>query len=150
MIEHLFGDAPGSKVIDMSTTGATHTSGAAGPRHLRLVTDHPARRGRPPRIGTPQRLASSLAGLATGFALGAIATVLGGGDGRTLATIALACLGLTVPALVACRRRVLAQTRVRPPASVPVARARTPRPAATPLRVVHAATPAASPLRRAA
>ncbi len=134
----------------MSTTGATHTSGATGPRHLRLVTGPPARPRRAPKVGAPQRVAAALAGLATGFALGAVATVLGGGDGRTLAMIALACIGLTVPALVACRRRVLTQARGQQPASVPRTRAEAPRPAAASLRVVHGATPDASPLRRAA
>ncbi len=135
----------------MTTAPVHHTARPAAPRrHLRLVTDAPARR-RATRPGTPQRAAAASAGLVCGFVLAAWGAVLGGGSPAGLMAAASVASAVLFVALVACRAgvrrraRAAARTRARLRAaalrSVPVAPAFA-APVSVPDNVV--------PLRRAA
>lgn len=99
----------------MSTTHATHPTRTARGHHLHLVADSPRSTPSPRTLGRPQRVAVTLVGLTTGFLLGAWATALGGGQPGTLATLALVCLALSVPALAASRRQVRREMRTHVP-----------------------------------
>lgn len=90
----------------MSTSAPTPPTRGARPSVSRRadIATHRARERR--RSRRAPQVAATLTGLATGFGLGALATVLGGGSGSTLFRLAVVCLALSVPALVACRRRV--------------------------------------------
>jgi len=134
----------------MSTTARIPPAGTARSRHLRLVTDGPSRASAPRTLGRPQGLAVALVGIGVGFALGALATLMGGGDPGTLGTLMTACFALAVPALVASRRNVRTElrSRTRTPAPLAAPAARPAEPRAS-LHVLHTPSPQ-EPLRRAA